>query len=284
MSKTSSLLLALIFALAPSAAWAGQITSCPNGNYTCTVDSSTACTPSGGWYVCVFTNTDDDTVYSVTDDDETWVWGEASGDDFCCHTGAGTGILPVRIATDDGDDYVYLTFGDYDLEEKSYILTQDGDDHVYGSPYDGCTYPCDKIEVGDGEDHAEGDSGHDLIVAPAYSTDANTFDGGAGSDKIYGGAGIDHIYGGDHRDVLYGGAGADVIFGEDGQDWINGNGGADTVNGGEEDCDEVCGGPGIDTVRGGPGLFDECYECAYDSCNGLECGLTPEGDCPSPPF
>ncbi|MCF4165851.1 hypothetical protein L2U69_09370 [Zavarzinia compransoris] len=63
--------------------------------------------------------------------------------------------------------------------------------------------------------------------------DANTFDGGAGDDKIFGRWGDDVVHGGDGNDVIDGGGWNDTLFGDAGNDVLIGGAGADAMDGGE---------------------------------------------------
>ncbi|QDV56453.1 DUF4114 domain-containing protein [Rosistilla oblonga] len=92
----------------------------------------------------------------------------------------------------------------------------------------------------DGNDHQVG------------SDIADTFDAGAGDDKIEGGAGNDKLNGGDGNDVIDGGAGNDVIDGGKGNDNLSGGDGNDKIDGGEGN-DHIEGGAGADTLNGGDG-------------------------------
>lgn len=113
-----------------------------------------------------------------------------------------------------------------------------------------------------------GNGGDDTILA--FSTRANTINGGNGNDSLTGGALGDTINGGNGadfldglggNDVLNGGNGGDLLWGFSGNDTLNGDAGNDdlfgesgndTLNGGDGN-DFMSGGTGSDTLNGGEG-------------------------------
>ncbi|WP_417744446.1 DUF4114 domain-containing protein [Rosistilla oblonga] len=110
----------------------------------------------------------------------------------------------------------------------------DGNDHQVGSDI------ADTFDAGAGDDKIEGGAGNDKLS------------GGDGNDHIDGGAGNDVIDGGKGNDTLVGGDGNDKIEGGDGNDHIDGGAGADTINGGDGN-DKIDGGDGNDRISGGAG-------------------------------
>ncbi|MDM1020605.1 calcium-binding protein, partial [Acinetobacter sp. VNK23] len=85
-----------------------------------------------------------------------------------------------------------------------------------------------------------------------YRDTHETFEMGAGNDKVYSGAGNDIIYGQAGDDTLWGQAGNDTLYGGIGADYLEGNEGDDILYG-DQDNDILYGGAGNDILYGGQG-------------------------------
>ncbi|WP_065343436.1 calcium-binding protein [Acinetobacter gyllenbergii] len=85
-----------------------------------------------------------------------------------------------------------------------------------------------------------------------YRDTHETFEMGAGDDKVYSGAGNDIIYGQAGDDTLWGQAGNDTFYGGVGADYLEGNEGDDILYG-DQDNDILYGGAGNDILYGGQG-------------------------------
>ncbi|MCH7335445.1 type I secretion C-terminal target domain-containing protein [Acinetobacter sp. NIPH 2699] len=85
-----------------------------------------------------------------------------------------------------------------------------------------------------------------------YRNTHETFEMGAGDDKVYAGAGNDIIYGQAGNDTLWGQAGNDIMYGGIGADYLEGNEGDDILYG-DQDNDILYGGAGDDILYGGDG-------------------------------
>ena len=85
-----------------------------------------------------------------------------------------------------------------------------------------------------------------------YRDTHETFEMGAGDDKVYSGAGNDIIYGQAGDDTLWGQAGNDTLYGGIGADYLEGNEGDDILYG-DQDNDILYGGAGNDILYGGQG-------------------------------
>lgn len=108
------------------------------------------------------------------------------------------------------------------------------------------------FEVGAGNDKVWADAGNDIIHAGIGNDEAG---GGTGNDKIYGEDGTDKLYGEAGSDRIFGGAGADRIGGGTGGDRLYGDSGNDKIWG-EKGNDLIDGGSGNDEIGGGLGQND----------------------------
>jgi Ca2+-binding RTX toxin-like protein len=110
------------------------------------------------------------------------------------------------------------------------------------------------FDAGAGDDKVWADKGNDTVLA---GTGNDTVGGGSGHDKVYGGAG---------NDTLWGESGYDQLFGEDGNDTLGGGKDPDRLDGGagndklygEEGNDIIAGGTGDD--EGGGGAGDDSFD------------------------
>ncbi|MBG6185419.1 Ca2+-binding RTX toxin-like protein, partial [Arthrobacter sp. CAN_A214] len=80
----------------------------------------------------------------------------------------------------------------------------------------------------------------------------STFNGTAGTDRIWGGIDNDTFWGNDGSDILEGSDGADTVLGGKGNDRITDSHGDDVLKGGP-DNDAIDAGPGLDIIMSGDG-------------------------------
>lgn len=110
------------------------------------------------------------------------------------------------------------------------------------------------FNTGAGDDRVHGGGGNDTINAGTGDDKAY---GDAGNDLVHGGSGNDRVDGGTGNDKVYGDAGNDTVKGGDGNDYVSGGAGTDNLSGGagkdvinsrDSSRDVVSCGPGRDTV------------------------------------
>ncbi len=106
------------------------------------------------------------------------------------------------------------------------------------------------FDAGAGDDKIWADVGNDTIYCGIGNDEAG---GGTGSDIMFGALGHDKLYGEMGNDRIYGEDGTDQIGGGDGNDTIDGGTGADQLSGGLGN-DTILGGTGNDKIDGGDGL------------------------------
>ena len=126
-------------------------------------------------------------------------------------------------------------------------LADDGETIIEGTSL-GLVQRSEGDNVRDDVENVTTGSGNDLIQASTLVVN-NTFDGGAGSDRLEGGGGHDILLGQAGDDVLLGRAGNDALRGSFGNDQLFGGSGDDDVRGGDGN-DFITGGAGVDRLRG----------------------------------
>ncbi|WP_180024732.1 calcium-binding protein, partial [Acinetobacter sp. YH1901134] len=102
-----------------------------------------------------------------------------------------------------------------------------------------------------------------------YRNTHETFEMGAGNDKVYAGSGNDIIYGQEGDDTLWGQTGNDTLYGGAGSDYLEGNEGNDVLHG-DEGNDTLYGGAGDDSIYGGIGNDRLSGGAGTDILNGGE--------------
>lgn len=124
-----------------------------------------------------------------------------------------------------------------------------------------------------GETYVNGEGGNDLLVG---GPERETFNGGAGSDRLKAGGGNDLMYGDSGADRLEGGADGDGLYPGAGNDLVIGGGGRDSfgAEAGADGSDEFRGGPGRDRAS----YFGRVGAVRVDTDNRADDGATGEHD------
>ncbi len=175
----------------------------------------------------------DDTVYGGAgadlisgDDDDDQLFGDVGSDTIIGGAGidtveGGAGADHLSGGGSYGDAVAYLgsTIG-VRVEVTSAMATVANGGDAQGDVLDGFL---DVI----GSDYADR-----ISDADAGTSDANSFFGNGGRDRLALGEGNDRGYGGNSSDLVLGGAGEDALFGGSGKDRIVGGMGQDTLSGG----------------------------------------------------
>jgi Ca2+-binding RTX toxin-like protein len=181
--------------------------------------------------------------------------------------GAGNDRMTAGLGADDFDGNGGVDTVDYSARTDALKITLDGSANDGGTFFQPTTTtsrtlagpilqpPALQVSEGDNVretvENVNTGAGNDLIVAGSAPIN-NTFNGGAGDDRIEGRDGNDTINGRDGDDLLLGGKGSDFISGGNGNDRELGGAGSDIVIGGDGN-DILTGGAGADAIRGDAG-------------------------------
>ena len=145
----------------------------------------------------------------------------------------------------------------YFLNGRTVVFGSDGDDHLGSGDYSAALMDAasETFQAGAGNDKVWAHTGHDKIYA---GTGDDEVGGGSGNDQIWGDAGADRLYGETGNDKMSGGAGDDQMGGGEGDDEMSGDDGDDSIGGGE----------GNDTLSGGDGHDDIWGDTGNDNIDG----------------
>ncbi|WP_300451935.1 putative Ig domain-containing protein, partial [Accumulibacter sp.] len=209
--------------------------------------------------------------YHFADDNDTLVFGFASGSDSFYENADDSGMLhrapaTVRFADDVTPDDVEIVIDSLSARHGRMSIRLEGstarlDGFLIRVDPESGPRVASRFVFGDGTTIGGGDvfeqwlrtrpsDGNDALIGRAA---AETIDAGRGDDAVHAGAGDDRLSGGSGNDVLDGGSG---------NDRVEGNGGNDQLAGGSGD-DVLDGGSGNDALRGDAGAdlyrFDEGF-------------------------
>jgi Ca2+-binding RTX toxin-like protein len=195
---------------------------------------------------------------------------------------AGFDIKNGRFVNEDGDQNERVAdvaaWLNYFLNGRVYLVGDSGNNELYSGKYSTAVGAGidETYDAGAGNDKIWADIGNDIVLAGDGNDESG---GGAGNDQMYGGAGEDELFGDVGDDILYGdggdddlvgGRGNDTLIGGAGPDCLWGQGGNDRLEGGD-DADMMGGGKGKDITYGGGGddqIFDESGADFIDAGDG----------------
>lgn len=137
----------------------------------------------------------------------------------------------------------------YFLNGENYVFGTAGDDELHSGSFSDKVADAanETFDAGAGNDKIWGGDGADNILAGAGD---DVSGGGNGNDRMHGGAGLDQLWGDNGNDQIWGQAGNDLLGGGFGNDRMYGGNGNDVIHG-QEGRDKLFGGNGNDIIGGG---------------------------------
>ena len=205
--------------------------------------------------------------------DDTYKWGQGSGNDVINNTIATFITAVPTVAADPGADVIQFGEG-IRVDQIEWLQTGQGKDLTIRNKETGETltvsewfyrddFKVDQVQFADGSIVTAGQIEMLASVVGSSNSDQlygldnhnDRMYGKEGGDALYGYSGDDTLDGGDGNDRLDGGSGNDVLYGQAGSDGLFGGEGNDVLDGGA----------GNDILQGG--LGDDTYLFGVDSGN-----------------